>query len=607
MGKHKKKHDHKKSKKKHTKRDRKSSTSSTSSSEWVEKLLDTPKKSRQKPPDPSPIRKKEKESTEREYNINTSSSDEWVEKSPEQKAPETSVARDEWMSLSTNFQSTSHLDRRKDREEAKRQERENEKYNPRENVRELNPFWKNGGDGLPSVTNFRKPNEDSSDSYYVRKTNRVSNWRKKESTCTSHQSQDEKINVFNSEDVPSTSTEKKETSAVEINQTTEKDLNILAAKLVKAEIMGNTKLVAELKEKLEKARANQTRNDSNDEQILLTRTDSKGYSRPVQLNAGESYSGSSKNKKRKVETHTGGDRVRYFADDDKYSLKQIFENEKFNSVEDENRQFMQLAGKISKNDDLDDVFTDKIRRQESDAKIEQRNKDKAVQELRKATESLDNCRLCIQSSSMPKHLMISMSEAFYLCLPPQEPLTDGHCMLVPIRHVQCGTQLDENEWSDLINFRKALVKMFAAQDEDVLFFETAVHLNRFPHMFISCVPLPKEQGDLAPIYFKKAIDESETEWASNKKLVSLKDRDIRRAVPKGLPYFCVSFGMEEGYAHVVEDYQMFPDNFAEEIIGGMLDLHHSKWRRPKRQSFEEQSKRVLDFSKKWKNFDFTAQ
>jgi hypothetical protein len=39
-------------------------------------------------------------------------------------------------------------------------------------------------------------------------------------------------------------------------------------------------------------------------------------------------------------------------------------------------------------------------------------------------------------------------------------------------------------------------------DLDVVFFETAMHLQKFPHMMIECVPIPRETGDLAPIYFK---------------------------------------------------------------------------------------------------------
>ena len=69
----------------------------------------------------------------------------------------------------------------------------------------------------------------------------------------------------------------------------------------------------------------------------------------------------------------------------------------------------------------------------------------------------------------------------------------------------------------------------------------------------------------------------------------------------------VDFGMEDGFAHVIEDEQEFPTNFAQEIIGGMLDLEPRIWRHPKRESFESQKKRVLTFASKWKNFDFTKK
>lgn len=51
-------------------------------------------------------------------------------------------------------------------------------------------------------------------------------------------------------------------------------------------------------------------------------------------------------------------------------------------------------------------------------------------------------------------------------------------------------------------FRKILTKMFADRDEDVVFMETSMRLKQFPHMCIECVPMDKEVGDLAPIYFK---------------------------------------------------------------------------------------------------------
>jgi len=42
-----------------------------------------------------------------------------------------------------------------------------------------------------------------------------------------------------------------------------------------------------------------------------------------------------------------------------------------------------------------------------------------------------------------------------------------------------------------------------------------------------------------------------------------------------------------------------------EIIGGILDLEPRVWRNPKRENFDNQRKKVLDFGSKWKKVDFT--
>ena len=52
-------------------------------------------------------------------------------------------------------------------------------------------------------------------------------------------------------------------------------------------------------------------------------------------------------------------------------------------------------------------------------------------------------------------------------------------------------------------FRKMLTKMFLADDEDVMFMETCMSLDR--HMAVECVPVPQEIGDMLPIYFKVII------------------------------------------------------------------------------------------------------
>lgn len=110
---------------------------------------------------------------------------------------------------------------------------------------------------------------------------------------------------------------------------TDQELSDLAASQVKAEIGGNTVLAEELQAKLDRAR--QLRKYHMDEQqqardeVLLTVTNNKGTTRPFQSSDSDLWGGRAgrKAKKQKVETHVDGERVRYFADDDNYNLKQM--------------------------------------------------------------------------------------------------------------------------------------------------------------------------------------------------------------------------------------------------------------------------------------------
>lgn len=88
-------------------------------------------------------------------------------------------------------------------------------------------------------------------------------------------------------------------------------------------------MALELKQKLDLARhysskQNYTTNKTKqkEEFVLLTRTSSKGYSYPVKQAQVDKNDGKRK-KREKVLTHEDGKRVRYFDDDDKYSLKSM--------------------------------------------------------------------------------------------------------------------------------------------------------------------------------------------------------------------------------------------------------------------------------------------
>ncbi|XP_068936462.1 CWF19-like protein 2 [Petaurus breviceps papuanus] len=405
---------------------------------------------------------------------------------------------------------------------------------------------------------------------------------------------------------------------------TEDEMNKLGAKIIKAELMGKMDLAVQLKAQLDKARKlkeikmrestgtseMEGKSLQEEQEVVLVRTDHSGRMWPVSAPGISSEHKEGRRKKQMVTTHIDKERVRYFHDDDDLSLKDLVKNEKMGTAEDQNRTFMKMASKLSEKTDqeyysLDDMFVSEAAKKECFGGDEEKQKKKAISEHQKLAAQMEKCPYCFDSSQLLKHLIIAIGVKVYLCLPNCQSLTEGHCLIVPLQHHTAATVLDEDIWEEIQSFRKALVRMFEDKELDCIFLETNMSMNKRYHMVYECIPLPKEVGDMAPIYFKKAIMESDEEWSMNKKLIDLSSRDIRKSVPRGLPYFSVDFGLQGGFAHVIEDQQKFPHYFGKEIIGGMLDAEPRLWRKGIRENFDNQRKKVLQFAQWWKPYDFT--
>ncbi|XP_043337499.1 CWF19-like protein 2 isoform X3 [Cervus canadensis] len=394
--------------------------------------------------------------------------------------------------------------------------------------------------------------------------------------------------------------------------------NKLGAKIIKAEMMGNMELAEQLKAQLDKANKFQDTitqmsskksrvEDEDQEEVILVRTDHSGRVWPVNTPGKQE----GRRKRQIVSTHEEKERVRYFHDDDNLSLNDLVKNEKMGTAENQNKLFMRMTSKFMGKADgdyytLDDMFVSKAAESEHFGEEEENQRKKAIAEHRSLIAQMEKCLYCFDSSQFPKHLIVAIGVKVYLCLPNVRSLTEGHCLIVPLQHHRAATLLDEDIWEEIQMFRKSLVKMFEDKGLDCIFLETNVNMKKQYHMVYECIPLPKEVGDMAPIYFKKAIMESDEEWSINKKLIDLSSKDIRKSVPRGLPYFSVNFGLQGGFAHVIEDQHKFPHYFGKEIIGGMLDIEPRVWRKGMRESFEDQRKKALQFAQWWKPFDFTG-
>ncbi|XP_022051604.1 CWF19-like protein 2 [Acanthochromis polyacanthus] len=414
----------------------------------------------------------------------------------------------------------------------------------------------------------------------------------------------------------------------EVALLSEEEMNKLGSKLIKAEMMGNTAMVEKLKSQLEAAqkakencaarkklqdtaKSNQvTSRSSEDQEVLLFRTDQSGRAWPVNAPSGPHEPHGGRRKKKPIETHVDGQRIRYFQDDDGVGLQEMVRREKMSSAQDQNALYSRMASKMMGKTDgdnytLDDMFVSSAAQREGEGREEERMRNRAIGESRRLAASMDKCQHCFSSTELQKHLIVGIGSKAYLSLPAGVSMTEGHCLICPLQHHCSATGLDEDVWSEMQLFRRALVRMFESQELDCVFMETHMNPRRRQHMVLECIPLPRELGDMAPIYFKKAIMECDEEWAMNKKVVDLSSKDVRQAVPRGLPYFAVDFGLQGGFAHVIENEQKFPHYFGKEVVGGMMDLEPRRWRKLIKENFDDQRKKVLQFAQWWKPYDCT--
>uniref|UniRef100_A0A8C2SSS4 CWF19-like protein 2 n=1 Tax=Coturnix japonica TaxID=93934 RepID=A0A8C2SSS4_COTJA len=388
----------------------------------------------------------------------------------------------------------------------------------------------------------------------------------------------------------------------------EDEMNKLGARIVKAELMGNMVMCLKNYDNLLQFCTQCFK----DEQVILVRTDQSGRAWPVTAGAEPKEPKGGRRKRQMVTTHVDKERVRYFQDDDSMSMQDLVRKEKMRTAEDQNALFMRMASKLMEKTDrdyytLDDMFVSQAAKKARLGEEEETQRRRAIHEHQQLAARMEKCPYCFDSGELSKHLIIAIGTKVYLSLPSNQSLIEGHCLIAPLQHHTAATLLDEEIWEEIQMFRTALVKMFEAKGLDCVFMETNMSMKKRYHMVYECIPLPKEVGDMAPIYFKKAIMESDEEWSMNKKIIDLSSKDVRKSVPKGLPYFSVDFGLQGGFAHIIEDQHKFPHYFGKEIIGGMLDLEPRLWRKGVRQKFEEQRKKVLQFAQWWKPYDFTKK
>ncbi|KAG0566602.1 hypothetical protein KC19_7G076500 [Ceratodon purpureus] len=270
-----------------------------------------------------------------------------------------------------------------------------------------------------------------------------------------------------------------------------------------------------------------------------------------------------------------------------------------------------MAGMIGQNkmykadDEYDDLGPHAEKKKKKPA--QGANQRPTVQNYNRIQTQAERCQLCFDNVNRPKHLTMAIANFTYLTLPPRRPLVNGHCYIVPMQHEGATCNVDDDTWEELRNFKKCLVRMFDEQNKEAIFLETAMHLTRQKrHCVVECIPIPSSFAKDAPLYFKKAIDEAESEWSQHnaKRLIDTRIKGLRSSVPKNFPYFHVEFGMNGGYAHVIDDESKFKPEFGRAVLEGMLQIEEEDFHM-QTLSRKDQEKFAKDFAKMWEPHDWT--
>lgn len=172
-------------------------------------------------------------------------------------------------------------------------------------------------------------------------------------------------------------------------------------------------------------------------------------------------------------------------------------------------------------------------------------------------------------------------------------------------------QVDDAIWTEIRNFQKCLIQMYMAQQKEVLFIETAMNLSIIRgHAVMEAIPVDAAVMAKAPIYFKKAIEEAESDWSQHhaKRLIETKSKGLQGSIPPNFPYFYVQFGYANGFVHVIDDESNFDPNFGRQVLVGLLKLPAEEMhKRQRAEAPAMQAKMAAEFRQQFDKYDWTKQ
>ncbi|KAI9223612.1 CwfJ C-terminus 1-domain-containing protein-like protein [Blastocladiella britannica] len=237
----------------------------------------------------------------------------------------------------------------------------------------------------------------------------------------------------------------------------------------------------------------------------------------------------------------------------------------------------------------------------------------SIDDLVARRKALEKCQLCFRDGGKLPDLptIVSVGIKAYLVIMPFRSIAT--CQIVPVDHLTSSLNGDDAFWDEVRNFMKCLMIMYAGRGQRVLFSETVLNASSHRHTAIEVIPVPEHVAEDAPGYISTAFraDAEADEWTQHQPVIDTRKKDngsggFRRSMVSHLPYVHVWYDLDGGHGHVIEEgARGMDETFVRETLVGAMDADMALARRGKWLSRQENHERVRAFVKDWAEHDWT--
>lgn len=226
----------------------------------------------------------------------------------------------------------------------------------------------------------------------------------------------------------------------------------------------------------------------------------------------------------------------------------------------------------------------------------------------------EKCWFCLSSSSVEKHLVITIGEHFYLAL-AKGPINEGHILILSVTHIQSASLLAEESWTELDKFKdslriyfksmnffllsilfKKLIILILGQNKVVSFFERNYKSS---HLQINVIAVDES----IEWQLKNTFEDKSEEY--NLDMETLPKLTAATELPAQGPYFVAE--LPNNTTLLTRKMKMFPLHYGREIFcaENVLNCEPKIDWKDCSLSRDEEIELVKKFRENYKPFDFT--